>query len=43
MWTGMVVLGIVGCLLNLGFRRLERVLLRHYPPARSGPTLQEAR
>ena len=37
MWTGMVVLGVVGYLLNLAFRRAERLLLRHYPPARSGP------
>ncbi|HEX3779722.1 MAG TPA: hypothetical protein VHX38_08630 [Pseudonocardiaceae bacterium] len=37
MWTGMVVLGIVGYLLNLAFRRVERLLLRRYPPARSGP------
>ncbi|MCW2688556.1 MAG: transporter permease [Mycobacterium sp.] len=43
MWTGMVVLGVVGYLLNLLFRRLERVLLRHYPPARSGPSSVEAR
>jgi len=43
MWTGMVVLGLLGCLLNLAFRRVERLLLRHYPPARSGPTPVEAR
>jgi ABC-type nitrate/sulfonate/bicarbonate transport system permease component len=43
MWTGMVVLGVLGCLLNLLFRRAERLLLRHYPPARSGPISLEAR
>jgi sulfonate transport system permease protein len=36
MWSGMIVLGVVGYLLAVGFRVLERRLLRHYPPARSG-------
>jgi ABC-type nitrate/sulfonate/bicarbonate transport system permease component len=43
MWTGMVVLGALGYLLNLAFRLIERGLLRHYPPARGGRMPQETK
>lgn len=31
MWSGMIVLGIVGYLLNVALRVIEHMLLRHYP------------
>jgi sulfonate transport system permease protein len=43
MWTGMVVLGVLGYLLNVAFLQGEHLLLRHYPPARGGNRLLEAR
>jgi ABC-type nitrate/sulfonate/bicarbonate transport system permease component len=35
MWSGVVVLGVVGYLLQLAFRRAEAILLRNYPPERT--------
>jgi len=43
MWTGMVVLGALGYLLNVAFRAVEHALLRHHPPARGGRAVLEAR
>ncbi|NEA35859.1 ABC transporter permease subunit [Streptomyces sp. SID13031] len=43
MWTGMVVLGALGYLLNVAFRAVEQLLLRHHPPARGGRAALEAR
>jgi sulfonate transport system permease protein len=34
MWSGMVVLGVVGYLLSIAVRGAERLLLRGYPPER---------
>jgi ABC-type nitrate/sulfonate/bicarbonate transport system permease component len=36
MWSGMIILGVLGYLLAVGFRILERYLLRNYPPVRTG-------
>jgi ABC-type nitrate/sulfonate/bicarbonate transport system permease component len=35
MWSGMIVIGLVGYLLSIAFRGAERLLLRGYPPART--------
>ncbi|RAX43727.1 ABC transporter permease [Arthrobacter sp. AQ5-06] len=36
MWSGVIVLGVIGYLLQLAFRAGEAALLRNYPPQRTG-------
>jgi sulfonate transport system permease protein len=39
MWSGMLMLGLLGYVLSTGFIAVERLLLRHYPPSTRGDNL----